>query len=154
MLDIDVEWDWANNAVLLGETGLAKDFIETLAPYAGETDSHHAISDKSTAEIAGKKYDHYIKLSSTSNDLYYDLGCKYGTLQFDVYAPSQYKEYTLYFYGDNEKLLDKIDIVGANLPSRHEIDVSGTQQLRIEASDNGLPGSSGRYIYIFNATIE
>ena len=152
MLGIDVDWDGPSNTVLLGKTGTAKDFIETLEPYAGNTYTHHAISDKSPEEIAGKKYDHYIKIYN-SCELYYDLGYKYDTLQFDAYAPSGY-EYALYFYGDNEKLLDTVDVVGANLPSRHTVDVSGTQQLKIEASISGLEGGSGRYIYIFNATIE
>ena len=152
MLGIDVEWDGANNTVLLGETGTAKDFIEAFEPYAGVTWTHYSISDKNTQEIAGKTYDHFIEIYDDF-DLYYDLAGKYDTLTFDVYAPESY-EYTLYFYGDNDTLLEKINVEGKNLPVTHEVNVSGTQQLKIEAEISGFLGSSGRYIYIFNATIE
>ena len=145
LLDVDVGWDGPTNSVLLGKTGIAKDFIENFEPYAGNnTYQHRTISDGKTAEIAGKKYDHYIGGSSqlgSDYHLYYDLGGKYKTLTFQAYSTS---EEDLYFYGDNNQLLKKITVPEKALPQSYTVDISNVQQFEIK----------GYLVYMFNVTIE
>ena len=148
MLDIDVEWDGANNTVLLGQTGAAKDFIEELKPYATDKAYCFASSNKKTKEIAGKTYDHYITGydAGYTGKVYYDLGGKYTTLSFQAYAASDYyNSTTLYFYGDNDSLLKKVELTPLALPQTYTVDVSGVQQLEIELYTG---------LYIFDATID
>lgn len=145
MLDVDITWDGGNNAILLGNTGTAKDFIEEFKPYDGlNTYMRRLISDGKKAEIAGKTYDHYIGGSSMLGSdfhLYYDLGGKYKTLTFQLYSTT---EKDLYFYGDNNELLKKITVTGKALPQTYTVDLTNVQQLSIK----------GYEVYIFNATIE
>lgn len=148
MLDIDVEWDGANKAVLLGKTGTVKDFIEEFKPYAAKKAYHFTSKDGKTKEIAGKTYDHYITGydAGYTGKAYYDLGGKYTTLSFQAYAASDYYESTtLFFYGDNDELIKKVTLTPMALPQTYTVDVSGVQQLTIELYTK---------LYIFDATIE
>lgn len=145
MLNVDVEWDGETNSVLLGKTGTAKDFIESFEPYDGTNlYQHHKISDGKTADIAGKKYDHYIggpSMAGSEYHLYYDLGGRYKTFTFETYSST---DEDLYFYGDENRLLKKITVTGKDLPKTYTVDVSNVQQFEIK----------GYKTYMFNVTIE
>ncbi|MBR3866743.1 MAG: NPCBM/NEW2 domain-containing protein [Butyricicoccus sp.] len=144
MLGIDVAWDSKNYTVLLGENDMVYDFIEEFEPYAGDIYTHYSRKDGSTQTIAGKTYDHFIQLGygSIGYEVYYDLGGAYEELNFKAYSGV---DSYLNFYGDNGELLEKILVEGEALPEAYSIDVTGVQQLHIEARNYG---------YIFDATIE
>ena len=146
MLGVDVEWDGRNNAVLLGETGEAKDFIEDFKPYIAPSGARTTISETQPTNIAGKQYSSYLRTTAEKkNALHYNLEGKYSTLTFDAYSESS--DTTLQFYGDNDELLASIDIIGGNLPETHIVDVSNVSQLIILDTRQWEA-------YIFNATIE
>lgn len=141
MLDIPVEWDGQNNAVLLGETGTAKDFIE-MKPYAGQWAKQVLPQDNKPETIAGKQYSEYI-CGYVGSEAYYDLGGKYSVLTFDAYT--QYSDAAINFYGDNEELITTIYIEQNQLPKTHKINIKNVTQLKIETK---------AIIYLFNATLE
>ena len=146
MLGIDVEWDGANNTVLLGENNTAKDFIREFKPYANKRGVHRV--DASPKEIAGKSYTVYITVdgSGWSGQLYYDLGGQYTTLTMKVYSSSDYYSDRVFdFYGDNDTLLKRVEVEPYALPVTVTIDVTGVQQLLID-------GYSG--LFIMDAVIE
>lgn len=156
MMGINVAWDGTNNTVLLGKTGMAIDFIETIQPYsvknpAGYTGyvKHITSKDYASLEIAGNVYDHYIEIADGKGlGCFYDLSGKYEQLTFKVYSEH---DITIGVYGDNEELLQKITAKANSLPAEYKIDVSEVQQLSIlTISDT----SKFKKVYILDATIE
>jgi hypothetical protein len=74
---------------------------------------------------------------------YYDLAGKYKTLTFKAY----YSEArTLYFWEDNDVLINSFEIKGKDLPKEYTVDLTGVQQLSIDKDHYGL--------YLFDMIIE
>lgn len=144
MLDIAVEWDGPNNTVLLGETGTEKDFINEFEPYSDSRFDFYQTSEGRTETIAGKTYDHWIRILNDGKG-YYDLGGKYNTLTFKSYCNY---DSAIYFYGDNEELLGYYNIKGNDLPKEHSVDISGVTQLLISVPDSAWS------LYIIDAKIK
>jgi len=157
MLDIDVNWDGATKTVLLGNNGQAKDFINDIEPYASRwslNKCYFPSSKNHTENIAGKTYDHYIKMSSTEV-LYYELGGKYETLTFRVYTEIEFADYLpiIQLVGDNDTILETVEITPYDSYASVTVDVSDVLQLRIQSNHpNSDVGQTP--IYIFDATIE
>lgn len=148
LLDVDVSWDGATSTVFLGEIPGGMDFLNNIKPYAGV--GHYSTVDKNTATIAGKTYDHYIRMrvydtSGYNNKLRYDLASKYKTLTFKAYYDGYSSSATIYFWGDNDVLIDSFEIKGKVLPKEYTIDLTGVQQLGIDSKDTP---------YLFDMTIE
>jgi len=74
----------------------------------------------------------------------YDLAGKYKTLTFKAYCDIDYTR-TLYFWGDNDVLIDSFEIKGLDLPREYTVDLTGVQQLRID--NNG-------HFFLFDMSIE
>ena len=144
MLDVNVDWDGANNTVLLGNSGTVKSFVNDLSPYT--TDGmYKAITEKDNKSktIAGKTYSEYIACEATWGGAgFYDLGGKYTSFTFEAYGDM---DFDVKLYGDNEELLQVVHINGKDLPKKHTVDVTNVVQLKIEMTN---------WSYIFNATIE
>ena len=157
MRGIDVAWDGANNAVLLGKTGMALDFIESFTPYAytalyASDNKHVTNKDGEIFKLGNTTYTQYIKLrtyNDTEFSFYYDIGGKYTTFTFDVYGDK--KDAYLRLYGDNDELIAFFEVKSGTLPTTYTVSVEGVQQLRIVAT-NASGGYGG--VYILNATIE
>ena len=152
MMGIDVLWDAENYQVLLGKTGQAIDFIENFTPYAKDKGYQlYKHNDGKHVTLGSKTYTNMIYLKNGHTNGYYDLAGKYSTLTFDVYSDSDYsnhKDITIFnVYGDNDTLIETIEIKISALPQTYNINVEGVQQLRFEL----LSVSS---MWIFNATIE
>jgi hypothetical protein len=150
MLGVDVSWDGATSTVFLGKIPGGMDFINNIKPYEGQ--GHYSTADKKTAEIAGRTYDHYINLrvyntSGYYNRLRYDLAEKYETMTFKAYNASDYSSspYIIYFWGDNDVLLHSFEVKGLDLPKEYTIDLTGVQQLGIDANGS---------CYLFDMIIE
>jgi len=158
MLGIDVDWDGQTRTVLLGENGTAKDFINEVRPYASKYDNLSSIyvaEDMNWTEtIAGKTYNSYIKMA-TNDVLYYDLGGKYDTISFSVYTEEDLGESKpiIQCVGDNDTVLETVEITPFDAYTKVTVDVSGVLQLKIQS--NHPTSDVGRTpIYIYNATIE
>ena len=155
MMGIDVAWDGANNAVLLGKTGMALDFIESFTPYAqegGSKNAHVKISDAKFLTLGNTTYNHYIQLRSHDTDVntyHYDIGGKYDTFTFEIYATENSH---VNIFGDNGTLLETLTITGSKLPTTYSVSVSNIQQLSISAKADALYKTG--YVYILDATIE
>lgn len=148
LIGLDVQWDGANNTVLLGDPNAPSDFIEILQPYHSEGAVHWAVKDRQNITIAEKTYNHFIRFERSflynENSLYYDLAGNYDKLTFKAY--SDYDD-VIYFYGDNDTLLAAVNVVGKAVPQTVTIDLNGTQQLVISANLD-------KYLYMFDMTIE
>ena len=157
MMGINVAWDGANNAVLLGKTGVVYDFIDTIEPYSSNDQyghsnwsaQHYTTSDYRTRKIADTVYDHYIAIGDGPGyGHFYNLEGKYTTLTFNTFSESNV---TFCVYGDNEEVLAEIKVKADALPATYKIDVSGVQQLSILSKSNK---GADNIFFIVDATIE
>lgn len=138
LVGLNVDWDGEENAVLLGKTGVAKNFFTELTPYSS---SNFGLTTNDHGTIAGKQYNHWIGNRWTGS-AHYDLGARFKTLKFQLY--SEYDK-VIKFYGDNDRLLKTIEVKAKALPEYHNVDLSNVTQLKIERGDD---------LYMMNATIE
>lgn len=149
MLGIDVEWDGANNSVLLGKTDTAKDFIEELEPYYTKGVYRYTVKDAKPRTIAGKDYSTYM-VRLFGNNSYcakYDLGGKYTKLTFSAYTEGNMSGGNyIQLFGDNDELIANLEIKSKALPETYTVNLTGVTQLTISSTVGDL--------YIFNATIE
>ena len=147
MIGLNVDWDGATKSVLLGKTGVEKDFIENFTPYANDDPYylvHRKFADGKTLKFGDKTFNHYIALENGYNKcLYYDLEGKYTTFTFTVFAKN---DCTLQFFGDNQTLLASYQIKKNNLPVTYSFDVTGTQQLSF--------GTNQYLVYVVDAKIK
>lgn len=161
--DMNAKYDSANNAVLLGVTGEAVDFIDTYKPvYAmnnGTATKHFSSDMGKSLEIGSQKYNRYIQFypSKASNKekyktyLSYDIGGKYTALQFDI-ASKAAKDDSISILGDDDKLLCKIDMKQGDVLKTVRIDVTGVSQIKIVSTAETY--TSAHYVYIVNAILQ
>ncbi len=142
MLGVDANWDGATSTVYLGKIPEGIDFIDNIKPYAGS--GHFSTADKLTRVIAGKTYDHFI-ISEVNYRPHYDLAGKYDTLTFKAYCKDN-ATIKLYFWGDNDTLIDSFEIKGLDLPKEYTVKLNGVQQLMID--------TKGYTTYLFDMNIK
>lgn len=85
--------------------------------------------------------------------MYYDLGGEYETLTFRAYTDIEGPPLIIQLLGDNETVLETVEVTPYDLFVEATVDVSGVTQLVIRS--DGYDSISGVLpIYIFDATIE
>lgn len=147
MLGIPVEWDAAQNAVILGTNPAGTDFIESIKPYSSSNVNYCKASDGQSISLGGITFNSYIRLEgggllSDSTYANYNLGGKYTELTFQAYCSA---DRTIVFKGDNDTVIKTIKIKGNALPATYTVDVTNVQQFCIEGAG---------WIYIVNASIK
>lgn len=160
MLDIDVNWDGANNTVLLGKTGEYADFIETVKPYTqnnnGAYMNHFTISDDKHKDIGGKTYNNYIEFMVNNAEFFYNLEGKYEEFTFSTFCNTDNINgdfVVLKVIGDNEEVLASIEVTPYDLPKVTTIDVTGVQQLSLKLT-KAKAGEKDNFLYIVDAKIK
>lgn len=167
MLGIGVDWDQATQTVLLGKIDTRTDLINTFKPYTdfAVTESHlsnfsnskqadHVQSaDKKTISAGGVDLDHWLCLWSGWNNreevlASYNLGGKYTTLTFQVYADH---DTTLTVSGDNGSVLGQYTLKGEQAPQTITVNLLNTTQLTFQ---RGAMTETDCSVYIFNAYLE
>lgn len=171
MLGIGVDWDANTQSVLLGDSGNGVDLIETLKPYVSYSKkvSYDAIgpdkpvfiqnADKQSRNIGGESVSHWIGLNVPSGSwatdpCCFNLGGKYTTLTFKVYAEA---DMTLYVKGDNDGILGQYALKGKQVPQTITVDLKSTTQLsfNVEKISSVKYSGSGRYYtFIFGASLK
>lgn len=150
MMGIDVDYDAENYQVLLGKTGRAIDFVETLTPYSSTGNyRHYREADNKPITLGTKTYSNYIYIHNDDQRGFYDLAGKYDTLTFSVYSEDNE---VIKVYGDNDQLLANIEIKASALPQKYSVKVTGVQQLCIEQTN--IPKMISYSVKLFDVTIE
>lgn len=137
-----VDWDGANNTVLLGNNGEYIDFIETFSPfYIGG--NHYKYADAQKYYFGSIEYNHFVKVSgypegkhsSGSCSVKYELGGKYTEFVIDIYLDDA-KEMPLKIIGDNGKVLAQLNLGGNSLTREIKIPVYGVNQITIQSASD------------------
>ncbi|MPM72807.1 hypothetical protein SDC9_119783 [bioreactor metagenome] len=149
MLSLPVEWDGANNTVILGTNPEGTDFIDNFTPYS-KSEGQFKIrrtADGQSITLAGNTYSNYIWMGDYYGDSgfygYFNLKGDYEELTFTVYSDYNC---TLSVKGDNDSLIKAIPIEGIALPATYTVSVANVQQLCLYCSSGQM--------YIVNATIK
>lgn len=135
-----VDWDAANNTVLLGNNGEYIDFIENFFPYyiGG---GHFKYADGEQLQFGGKVYNHFVKVAgypegksySDSCSAKYELNGKYSELVIDIYLDDN-DGMPLKITGDNGKVLAELNLSANSLTRGIKIPVYGVNQISIQSA--------------------
>lgn len=148
ILGVGVDWDQATKTVLLGTPADGIDLIDTYTAYAADYASQVPSSQNKAITIGGVNVSHYLNLnaywsSDAHNErIYFNLGGKYRSITFQVYAE---KSTTLTVYGDNGYVLAEIPITGKSVPQTHTVELLNTIELQFKG--DGIEGSNNAYIF-------
>lgn len=159
---MNTKYDSESNTVLLGITGDAVDFIDTYKPVYNSNNvcNRHISSDSGKSiEIGSQKFNKYVQLCPSKpsyNETYrtylsYDIGGKYTTLQFDIKSEARGDD-SISIFGDNDRLLYKIDMKQGDILKTINIDVTGVSQIKIVSTADTY--SYGHDVYIVNAVLQ
>ena len=151
LLGINVDWDQATQSVLLGESkGDVVDLIDAYKAYALTEAGQVQSSEGMTESIGGVEVNHRLFLWSGSADMpeaHFNLGGKYTSLTFQVYAPEN--DVTLEVYGDNGAVLAEIPVTGSAVPKTVTVPLFNTTELFFTAAIKEF----GVSCYIFDAKL-
>lgn len=152
ILGVGVDWDQATKTVLLGTPAEGIDLIDTLKIYSGTRAEQVQSSAKKSKVVGGITISHWLSLQTDAQyhheaDAYFNLGGKYDTLTFQVYAE---KDAKLTISGDNDYVLAEIDLKGAAVPQTIQVELLNTTQLHFHY----YSAAEVAYTYIFDANLK
>ncbi|MCI8303730.1 MAG: hypothetical protein HFF52_03785 [Lawsonibacter sp.] len=148
LLGVDVGWDQATNAILLGKQGEV-DLIDTYKAYSikGQASKQIQSSEGKTENIGGVDVSHWLYLGyyGSYKEAHFNLGGKYTSITFQVYASD---DMTLTVYGDEGFLLAEIPITGRAVPKSVTLPLFNTSELFF-----CFPGEKNTDLYVFDAKL-
>lgn len=154
---LGVDWDQATRSVLLGDPADGVDLIEALTPYTSYqpdsgNDQFAQNKDKvGPVNAGGVEISHWIGFSyhgwtDSRRVTSFNLGGKYGTLTFKVYANADTE---LTIMGDNDYVLYESTIPGGKVPQTITVNLLNTTQLSFIRD-----GKNSGEIYIFDTVLK
>lgn len=157
LVGLEVDWDQANQTVLLGKPSDGVDLIDTYKYYyqSFSGSKQYQTADKQTTTISGINCSHWTEVrfgswwnKGDTSHVSYNIEGKYKTLTFQYYAE---KDTKLRVLGDNDYLLFEADVKGGQLAKTATVDLLATSQLTFLGEDTGNDYFS---IYIFDAKLK
>ena len=167
LLGLEVDWDQANQTVLLGNSGDGTDLIDTLKAYYFSNEyaisaAQYQTGDKDPQEISGINCAHWVELNMNRYAAKgalcaasFNVDGKYESVTFQYYST---QDITLRVLGDNGYELFKVDVPGGQVAQTVTVPLLNTTQLTFQAEKAFTsPTFTLNYdtsVYIFGAYVK
>lgn len=164
MLGIDVEWDGANNTVLLGENDYTpRTRLTDLAYYnkSNNTDGFKFRRVDTAKDNLGNEYIDPMRIMRSCQTKYWesymlteDYSTFSGTLFIDYEDRSSRTTCSVRVYGDGELLYSSPTMTAGVQPVDFSVDISGVDELKLEVNGKWSSSYSWLGVYIADPYLE
>lgn len=140
-LGMPVKWDDATSTVYIGKVPEGLDLVNDLKPFKCEL---CILDDNNPVSISGVKYSHGYNGGGIFEEVYWNLGGKYNTLEFSTgISDDKYwynsSECVIEIYGDGELLKRISGLTHFDGIKKYTIDIKGVKVLGIKVPYNDMP---------------